>query len=373
MPAAVRLWLPVVVSFLVQVPSVSFVASDSAGPDAALAILLALAGPLALIGARRFPGPVVVITAACAGALPLLRPDIATPYVALAFAIVLGIIRGARLWVYVSVAAAWLLVISLAGTLGVGIHPLRVAFTTLALAAAMGMGEAIRARRERFLDFRRSLDARRMSTEQRERVRIARELHDVLAHSLSQINVQAGVGLHHLDLQPDKAAAALASIKSTSNQALEEVRMVLGILRSDEGEESEPLAAEPDLTGMPTLIDAFRAQGMRVDFVNTLDAESAVPTPVQLALYRICQEALTNVLRHAGDVAASVYLGADRGKYLLAVTDHGATQPVSPLPGAGLLGMRERAEVLGGSLRAEGMEDGGFRVEARIPVQGVRR
>ena len=376
-PPAARLWLPVVVSFLAQVPAVVFLAWH--GPARSgwpLVVGLALVGPAALIGARRFPGPVVAVVAAAAGALLLLRPDIGAPYPAVLFAIVLGIVRGARVWVYASVAVAWAATITLASVYGVTFHPLRIAFTTLALALAMGIGEAIRSRREHFQALRRGVDARRMSAEQRERVRIARELHDVLAHSLSQINVQAGVGLHLIDTQPEKAAEALASIKATSKNALGEVRTVLGILRSDPTEESTaPLAPEPDLAGLPGLIDSFREQRMQVEYVNALGGEAAaVPAATQLALYRICQEALTNVLRHARGSAASVRLAVDRGFYLLSVTDAGTMEPgEGPItPGGGLLGMRERAELLGGSLQVARGHRGGVRVEARIPVRGAR-
>jgi signal transduction histidine kinase len=377
-PVAVRVWLPVVVSFLLQVPVVAALTfHHRGGAGDPLGLLLALGGPLALLGARRFPGAVVAVAACLAGALVLLRPDIGVPNTALAFAIVLGIVRGARLWVYVSVGLAWITTLVLTSVVGVSLHPFRVAATTLFLAAMMGLGEGVRGRRERVREFRRRSDEQRMSAEQRERVRIARELHDVLAHSLSMINVQAGVGLHLLDTQPDKAGEALANIKDASKNALDEVRHVLGILRSDPVERAAdaeaPLVPEPDLAGLPALVDSFRAQGMDVTYVSALEVESAAPASVQLALYRICQEALTNVLRHARPPAASVYLGFQRDSYLLTVTndaEDGAARQV--VPGGGLLGMRERAELLGGSLRAGRLADGSFQVEARIPLPAGR-
>lgn len=374
MPAAARLWLPVVISFLLQVPAVVFVAVHFPGQgNVVAAIACALIGPLALIGARRFPGPVVLIASLAAAGLVLLRPDIGTPNFALAFAIVLGIVRGARIWVYSSVALVWVATIVTASLIGANLHPLRIAFTTLALAFAMGVGEVIRVRRERFQSMRRSAQNRRVDAEQRERVRIARELHDVLGHSLSQINVQAGVGLHLIDSQPEKAAEALASIKATSKNALDEVRMVLGILRSDAaGESSAPLSPEPDLAGLPALFETFRAQGMDVTYVNSLEAESVAPAATQLALYRICQEALTNVLRHAQSSAASVFIGVDQSGYLVSVTDDGPALHGPIIPGGGLLGMRERAELLGGSLRYGSGTNGGFQIEARIPLRESR-
>ncbi|TFD48871.1 sensor histidine kinase [Cryobacterium frigoriphilum] len=415
LPRAGRLWFPVVTSFVVQVPLVAlltwptrnrpdrfadmpmFRGDDQPSGGAVfdglpglqlagwlLAVTLAVIGPLALIGARRFAGPVAAITAAAAGALILLRPDLGVPAVALAFAIALGIVRGARVWVYTSVGTAWITTIALAAVLERDLHPLRIAGTTLALALVMAAGEGIRHRRDRFRDLRRTADARRLSAEQRERVRIARELHDVLAHSLSQINVQAGVGLHLIESQPERAAEALASIKSTSKNALEEVRTVLGILRSTPDEVGAPLAPQPDLAGLPALIESFRRQGLAVEFTSELNAaEEKPPVATQLALYRIVQEALTNVLRHARAASVRVRLSVDAttgtvsGGYRLSVTDDGSLAPgAGPLlPGGGLLGMRERAELLGGSLqvlRVSAEQGGGVRVEAMIPRREVR-
>ncbi|TFC50147.1 sensor histidine kinase [Cryobacterium sp. TMT2-10] len=392
-PIIGRVWIPVVISFLVQVPTVAILAlrgsaSEPGHPgrrfpgaephlpdDWFLAVGLALIGPLALIGARRFPGPVAAVAAAAGGALVLVRPDIGLPYVALAFAVVLGILRGARVWVYSSVAAVWVATIGLAGILDFPLQPARIAFTTLVLAALMGLGEWLRSRRDRISTLRRTAVARRQTAEQRERVRIARELHDVLAHSLSQINVQAGVALHLLDSQPDRAAESLASIKATSKNALDEVRTVLGILRSDVSEEnSAPLAPEPDLDRLPALIESFRNQGMRVELAGELGpVAEAAGAATQLALYRICQEALTNVLRHAPTRSAAVRLAVDGGDAVLTVTDgDGLGQADAPItPGGGLLGMRERAELLGGTLRVSPSGDG-FEVEARLPLGRTR-
>ncbi|ANP71841.1 sensor histidine kinase [Cryobacterium arcticum] len=402
LPPSARLWLPVVVSLLVQVPATAFQlwrgrwnlpaggepfgnrrwAESLPGPGepgftaaALLVFALAFVGPLALIMARRFPGPVAMICAVAAAAPILILPTVVTPFAAVAFAVVLGIVRGARIWVYASVALTWVATIALAGLWGISFNPFRIAGTTFVLVLLMAAGEALRRRRETILEHRRSADARRLSAEQRERMRIARELHDVLAHSLSLINVQAGVGLHLIDSQPQKAADALANIKSASKNALDEVRTVLGILRSDPAEApSAPLTPEPDLAGLPALIESFRAQGLGIAYANVLEVESAAPAATQLALYRICQEALTNVLRHARSHDASVYLGIDRGAYLLTVTDSGVPEePLPPVePGGGLLGMRERAELLGGTLRAGPTAAGGFLVEARLPLPAGR-
>jgi signal transduction histidine kinase len=198
-------------------------------------------------------------------------------------------------------------------------------------------------------------------------VRIARELHDVLAHSLSQINVQAGVGLHLMDSQPEKARDALANIKETSKSALDEVRSVLGILRAEGGDEDAPLVPESDLSRLDWLAASVSTQGIEVTVTGR---PANVPRPTQLAMFRIVQESLTNIVRHAKATTANVELSQEGGFYVVRVTDNGTAQaPTGETEGRGLLGMRERAELLGGTLEAAPVAGGGFRVMARIPVR----
>jgi len=189
----------------------------------------------------------------------------------------------------------------------------------------------------------------------------------VLAHSLSQINVQASVGLHLMDKQPEKAAAALASIKETSKTALDEVRSVLGVLRAEDGADpSAPLIPEPDLARLAGLAASVTSQGIDVSLDNRL---GAAPQAVQLAIYRIVQESLTNVVRHAHAASARVVLEETAASYTITVTDDGdgVVAHAERSGGRGLLGMHERAELLGGTLDAGPVPDGGFRVAATIP------
>jgi signal transduction histidine kinase len=371
MPKWATLWIPVIVSFAAQVPAALFISrfTGLAPRETLAAIGIALVGPLALIAARRFPGPVVAITAVAASLDLFVNERGGPPYVALAFAIVSAIVRDARIWAWVSIGACWIASITAAAILGrEEWTPFRIAGTTLGILIVFGIGESIRTRRERAAEFRRRAGERRQGAVQAERVRIARELHDVLAHSLSQINVQAGVGLHLMDRQPDKARDALASIKDTSKTALDEVRSVLGVLRAEGTPVDAPLVPEPDLDRLPQLVASVPGLHVRLE-VRLAHAE--VPAPVQLALYRIVQESLTNVARHAeGATSAEVLLDRDDTGYRLMVTDDGAAhteKPASESGGRGILGMRERAELLGGQLSAGPAERGGFQVEARIP------
>ena len=375
-PRWVRLWLPVIISFFVQVPAVlvqwralHWLDVVAGSPrELAVSLGLALIGPVALIGARRFPGPVVAIVGLAASADLLLAESIdGPPYIAFAFAIGSAIVRGARIWAWISIGVTWLGSILLSTLFELGWQPWRIAGITIGILLVVGAAESVRNRGERLERYRTTLATRRQNEVQAERVRIARELHDVLAHSLSQINVQAGVGLHLMDKQPEKAAAALASIKETSKTALDEVRSVLGVLRAEGGADpSAPLIPEPDLSRLDGLAASVTSQGIDVSLDNRL---GAVPQAVQLAVYRIVQESLTNVVRHAGAASARVVLDETDVAYRVTVIDDGGgvVAHSERSGGRGLLGMHERAELLGGTLDAGPMPGGGFRVVATIP------
>ncbi len=373
-PKWFTLWMPVLVSFAIQVPTAIVVSrlANLSPRDTALTLVIAIAGPLALIAARRFPGPVVAVTAVAASLDLFVNARGGPPYVALAFAIVSAIVRDARIWAWVSIGVSWIVSITLASVLGrEEWTPFRIAGTTLGILIVFGIGESIRTRRDRASEFRRLATERRQSAVQGERVRIARELHDVLAHSLSQINVQAGVGLHLLEKQPEKAADALASIKETSKTALDEVRSVLGILRAEGGTAADaPLVPEPDLDRLPSLVEASSHDQLEIRLDDRLTHDE-VPAQVQLALYRIVQESLTNVARHAtGARQVDVLLERADDVYRVEVRDDGSgvDGSASESGGRGVLGMRERAELLGGRLSAGPAPDGGFVVSGEIPV-----
>lgn len=367
-PRWASLWLPVILSALAQLPyAVWTIRTDRPPILEGVSILgVAIVGPVALVAARRYPGPVVAIVSIAAAFDTLVNERGGPPYIALAFAIVSAIVRGARVWAWISVGAAWLASVAYAIVIErADWTPGRIAGITFGTLVVFGIGEAIRSRRERYAEFRRLARQREQSELQAERVRIARELHDVLAHSLSQINVQAGVGLHLMDRQPDKAAEALASIKETSKTALDEVRQVLGALRAD-GPADAPLVPEPGLDRLPALVGGIRGLEVTLD-----DRIEHAPKPVQLALYRIVQESLTNVTRHANAARASVRLWATAEAFHVEIRDDGVGTGgvASESGGRGLLGMRERAELLGGHLSAGPADGGGFRVAAEIPAE----
>jgi signal transduction histidine kinase len=362
-PPGFVLVVPVVISLLVQVPAAIGIAiwQRLGWPLGLTQVALALIGPLALLASRRFPGPTVAFVATAALADLLLTPDFGPPYVALAFAIVLAVVRGAMVWAVVSVVVAWVAAVALGAVIGLEWHPFRIAITTLFLAACFGIGTFARGRRERAAEFRAELARRRQTAEQRERVRIARELHDVIGHALSQINVQASVGLHLMDRDPEQARVALGSIKDTSKTALEEVRSVLGVIRN---EGDAPLAPQAELAELPRLIEGVRAPGFDVELIDRLDEQPG--RAVQFAAYRIAQEALTNVVRHARASQAVVAIERLGDELLLTVDDDGRGAQGAP-EGSGILGMRERAALLGGSVEVAPSPRGGTRVTAHLP------
>ncbi len=364
---ALRLWIPVVLSAFVQLGAAGWIlrVEHPAPPTAALTVGLAALGPLALIAARRFPGPVVAVVAAAAVAELLFGAVGGPPPLAFAFALAGAVARGARVWAWTSFAAGWAIAfgVSLLDPPGGWTSP-RIVGTTLGLLLAIGLGELIRSRRERMRAFRAAAARRRRTAAEEERLRIARELHDVLAHSLSQINVQAGVGLHLAEAQPEKAVEALAAIKQASRTALDDVRAVLGVLRA-EGEDA-PRAPQPGVAGIAALVAATGIPGVQVVLDDDL-GEREVPAPVGAAAYRIVQEALTNVARHGDGVTrVDVRLARDAHGIRIEVRDDGHVAPFEP--GRGLLGMRERVEQLGGDF--EIVRDGGFVIRARLPIGG---
>ena len=198
-----------------------------------------------------------------------------------------------------------------------------------------------------------------------ERARIARELHDIVAHHLSVMVLQAGGAR-----ASGKAAdAALAKIEHSGRQALAETRRLLGVLRAADENEEARLAPQPGLSELPALADTVRGAGLQVSLA-VHGGHEGLPAAVGVSAYRIVQEALTNVLKHAGPARADVTVGCADGAVMIEVTDDGAGTPAGAphAGGQGLAGMRERVAIVGGELRAGPRPGGGFAVRARLPL-----
>jgi signal transduction histidine kinase len=234
-------------------------------------------------------------------------------------------------------------------------------------------GRRIRGRGERVAQLEReqAAEARRVVAE--ERTRIARELHDVVAHRVSMMTVQAGAARTVAEADSERALRAMEAVEQAGREALSELRHLLGVLRPEA--DVDGLGPQPGVADIPRLIDQFRRAGVEVS--SNLDGfPRDLPARVDLFTYRIVQEALTNVLKHAGPGArAEVRLGLDKTtpdtrEVVIEVRDDGHGASTLPGSGHGIVGMRERALLLGGSLDAGRHSDGGFRVTARLPLGG---
>ncbi|MFC9928985.1 sensor histidine kinase [Streptomyces sp. NPDC127190] len=226
--------------------------------------------------------------------------------------------------------------------------------------------QAMRERAER-AERTREEEARRRVAE--ERLRIARDLHDVVAHHIALVNVQAGVAAHVMDKRPDQAKEALAHVREASRSALNELRATVGLLRQS-GDPEAPTEPAPGLDRLEELAGTFRSAGLPVE-VALPDRTGDLPAAVDLAVYRIVQEALTNARKHAGPGARAEVSVVRVGSAIeVSVLDDGAGEAAVPQDGGGhgLLGMRERVGALGGRLTTGPRYGGGFRVHAILPL-----
>jgi signal transduction histidine kinase len=230
------------------------------------------------------------------------------------------------------------------------------------------VGRRLRLREERADQRRRQQadEARRIVAE--ERTHIARELHDVVAHQVSMMTVQAGAAQAVVAADPERAREAMAAVERAGRQALDELRHLLGVLRPDV--ERGGLGPQPGLADLSRLVAELGTAGLDIQVTDGL--RTPLPTRVQLSAYRIVQEALTNVLKHGGPgTRTEVRLREDGTGLTIEVIDHAPAGLARPrTPGHGIIGMRERATLLGGSLETGPRPEGGFRVLARLPLTG---
>lgn len=235
-------------------------------------------------------------------------------------------------------------------------------------AGTLLVGWTMQQRRLRFDALEREQGALSARAAADERLRIAQELHDVIGHSLGVIAVQAGVGMHLIDSDPGEARKALEHISRTSRSSLAEIRRLLGLVRA--GEDGAAYAPTPGLADLPRLADEVAEAGLPVSLTVSPDARE-LPPGVELAAYRVVQEALTNARKHASAHRATVRLDVEAGTLHVVVTDDGAGGNGRQGGGHGLIGMRERVAVYGGSLEVGPAPEGGYRVTASIPFEDL--
>jgi signal transduction histidine kinase len=370
----IRDGLPAVVLIVLAVAATSAGNSGWHAPRAAGVAWTALSC-VPLVFRSRWPLPVVVLTLAVDLTGMALAPEHSSTPAASLVALYTLATRSSRRTAWVvglvaSVAITGVYAATHQEPLLVGTSLLRFDFAI----AAVALGDAVRSRRRHLAQVEaradsaersREEEARRRVTE--ERVRIARELHDVVAHHITLVNAQAGVAHHLMRTDPDRAYEALAHIKDNSRAALDELRTTVGLLRrpDDAPDSRAPL---PGLTDLDTLVGSVRTGGLSVTVTHTGVPRPLTPS-VELTAYRIIQEALTNTHKHASATHAEVTLDHRATILRVTVTDDGRPHAVrGPGTGHGLIGMRERATAVGGTVTAGPRPGGGFRVVAELPL-----
>ena len=346
--------------------SIAHLQDDREGIDA-LALALLAVGPAALYVKRRLPVAVLWITIVSTTAYLVFDYPRGPVYVAPIVAFVIAVLAGHRRAAWLALGLGYAAFLWLPPLIGDEPPPpvgksLGTAAWLLVLAAVT---EIVAFRRDRAREEERARRQEALARAGQERLRIARELHDVLAHNVSLINVQAGVALHLLDEQPQRARPALEAIKQASADTLREVRSVLGILRRPD--EQAPRAPTAGVAGLEDLISRTSAAGIPVRS-EVRGEPRAMPASVDLAVYRIVQEALTNVARHADPAAAVVRLSYGEDAITVEVDDDGRQVGANGMRGNGIAGMRERVVALGGEFSAGPRPDSGFRVRAQLPL-----
>ncbi|MFD5494480.1 sensor histidine kinase [Streptomyces sp. NPDC127091] len=338
----------------------------SATDLALLGYALLTIGGLALGARRRAPVAVLAVTGLCAVGYQAAGFDV--PAVAYLFAVYAAVRAGHRT-VTVAASVVVLALLPLA-VLASGLHDTgevfaqaRGALEIAWLIAAGAAGEALRQAERRADEAERTREetARRRADE--ERLRIARELHDSLTHQISVIKVQAEVAVHVARRRGEEVSPSLLAIQEAGREASRELRATLEALRDDD------TAPPRGLDDVPALVEWARTFGL--DATLTIGGQRHdVPAAVDRTVYRIVQESLTNVARHADAATASVRIDGRPDTLVIRIDDDGkATPATAPVPGLGLLGMRERVTALGGRLRAEPRGEGGFTVQAELPVE----
>jgi signal transduction histidine kinase len=359
---------------IIQLCATLMIGHDQEGRESidALAIALVLAGPAALYWRARAPVAVMIATLAPALAYWALDYPRGPIWLAAIVAFVSAVFMGRRVPAWILLGVAWAGLVFIPQIVGDGDAPTvgKAIGIAVWLFLLGEFAEIARSKRERHLEQQRAEREKAAAQAGQERLLIARELHDVLAHNVSLINVQAGVALHLLDEQPERARPTLEAIKDASSETLREMRSVLDILRKPG--EQPPRSPTAGVGGLDELIARTKAAGISVD-ARVSGSPRGLPASVDLAVYRIVQEALTNVARHAHPAAALVRLAYTDESIEILVEDDGLrAHELNGYGGNGIAGMRERVTALGGEFSAGPRPDVGFRVRALLPLDGDR-
>ncbi len=356
-------------------------------PSPVLTMTLTLVAVLPLALRRRYPVPVLLFISAVVVALAVLKvSNLNFTQIALIIAIFSAAAYGGRQRNWASIAC-------IVATTGSQLYvwfstsaglPLGSAISIYAVASAWNLfislaiwwfGNTLRKSREQTAQLKESTAQLMREREENahravldERVRIARELHDVLAHHVSVMGIQAGAARQVLSQYPEKALKSLSLIETSSRQAVAELYRLLGLLRDEK--QIEIYTAQPGLSQLEKLVADMQASGLRVE-IQVEGQKREIPQTVDLSAYRIIEEALTNTLKHAGPAKATVSLDYQKDMLLLDIADSGkglVSKEVQQSGGKGLIGMRERVRLLKGEFWAGNASNGGFQVKAKLPL-----
>ncbi|MFJ8752415.1 sensor histidine kinase [Streptomyces sp. NPDC102441] len=365
---------------------------DTRSPPSAAVYFIAVVSCAVLPLRHRAPSAAMAVTTASGLLVPalglLLSPLIVAPAVITAYSCSLTARTEQRAAAVVSLASVALLAASTPLSGGISWQDASRMGSVAAFPLVAGvLGHAVRNRRaylaaveERAQRAEESRDSEARRGVAEERVRIARELHDLVAHQITLANAQATVAAHLFDTRPEQTRKSLEELVETTGHALDELRATVGLLRQS-GDAAAPAEPAPGLSRLPTLLDSFQRAGLEVS-VHQKGTARPLPPAVDLTAYRIIQEALTNVTKHSGTGSAQVCLAWNRDHVTITVADDGRGTRTVPTastrggaspgadrpPGYGLIGMRERAAAAGGNLSAGRRAEGGFLVSTQLPL-----
>jgi signal transduction histidine kinase len=370
-----RVWLPPLLAILIGMAQVAFARGRIPEPPTHGQLILVLAGALALLFRLHRPVEVTVVAALAGAALPIFGEHLILIDVAGIVAVyTVASTRPRRTVVLTTLLAAVLLTASSAiwapghlANIG-NLLPVNYVVVAAALGSALRDRRALLAElRERALEAERTRESEAARQVQEERIRIARDLHDVVAHHITLVNAQAGVAHHLLDGHPDQARQALAGIRDTTRTALDELRATVQLLRQD-GDPPDTRPPAPGFADLDGLLAGFRSAGFDVR-VTSGGTAAPLTGSADLAAYRIVQEALTNAGKHGSGEGADLTLHYTATH--LEITVRNATHGARRGPGTahGLIGLRERAHSAGGEVTTGPAPDGTFQVKAKLPLR----
>ncbi|MFF5075509.1 sensor histidine kinase [Actinoplanes sp. NPDC000266] len=373
--AAWRIWAAPLLTVLIMMAATAWHDENTLVKPTAAQFVLILTGAIALLFRLWWPVPVAAVTVVCGALLPLFEPHLVFIDVAcVVAAYTVATLRSRRTAWTTGILATVALTAAIIPWQPHGLLDILNVLPANYILVAVAVGDAVKTRQALLTQVRERAEQAERTREQEarrrvgeERIRIARDLHDVVAHHITLVNAQAGVAHHLMRTHPDRAYQALAEIRETSRAALDELRATVGLLRQDD-DPPDSRRPTPTFADVDSLIDGFRKAGADIA-VSTEGKPVPLTAPADVAAYRLVQEALTNAGKHALPGPVQLHFAYDPAHLRITVTNPARPGHHGPGTGHGLIGMRERAEAADGTLTTEMRPDGRFIVEATLPLR----